>query len=98
MTPKNKALWVTGVTFLSTSLVTLFRDFEQGYASGIWFLWLFWSWNYFAYGFDKGMLPSVFVELDGDGKGDPVARGFVFWLTATIYLAFIAAAGFVNIG
>ncbi|TBO27583.1 hypothetical protein EYS42_16675 [Aquabacterium lacunae] len=78
--------------------MTLFRNFEQGDASGIWFLWLFWSWNYFAYGFNKRMLPWQFVELMGGDKGNSVARGFVFWLTAFIYLAFIATAGFADIG
>lgn len=98
MTPKSKALWVAGITFVCTAMVTVFRDFEQGYVKGIWFLWLFWSWNYLAYGFDRGMMPTVFVELDGGGKGNPVARGFVFWLTAVTYLAFIATAAFADIG
>ncbi|NBD20308.1 hypothetical protein GTZ97_06440 [Aquabacterium fontiphilum] len=78
--------------------MTALREFEPGNVKAIWLIWAGLSWNYFAYGFDRGMMPTVFVELDGGGKGNPVARGFVFWLTAVIYLAFIATAAFADIG
>jgi hypothetical protein len=32
--------------------------------------------HYFAYGFDRNMWPSTFVELDGGGKGDTANRTF----------------------
>jgi hypothetical protein len=38
MTPKNKAAWVAGSTFVLTALVTIFRELEPGYAKGIWFI------------------------------------------------------------
>lgn len=97
MTPKNKALWVAGVTFLSTALVTLLRDFEPGYIKAYWAIWAGLSWNYFAYGFDRGMMPTVFVELDGGGKGNPVERAVFFWITAAIHVAFISLMAFADI-
>lgn len=53
-------------------------------------LWCFFSWNYFAYAFDRGMWPWVFVELDGQGKGLPGWRTFWFWFSALIYAALLA--------
>jgi hypothetical protein len=97
MTPKSKALWVAGVTCVLTTLVTVLRELEPGNVKAIWLIWAGLTWNYFAYGVDRGMMPRGFVELDGGGKGNPVARSFVFWLTAAIYLTFIATAAFADI-
>ena len=82
------------VTFAFTALVTIFKDLEVGYARGIWILWIFWSWNYFAYGFDRQMLPWVWVELQGHGKGKKTERTVVFWITAFLYLCFLAVMAF----
>jgi hypothetical protein len=48
-------------------------------------IWAFFSWNIVAYGFDRGMWPVAFVELDGGGKGNPLAREVMFWATAIVY-------------
>jgi hypothetical protein len=94
MTPKNKAAWVAGSTFVLTALVTIFRELEPGYAKGIWFITVCWSWNYFAYAFDRGMMPRTFIELDGGGKGDPANRTFFFWGTFVTHLAFLSTMAF----
>ncbi len=94
MTAKNKALWVGSLTFALTLLVTIFKDFEDGYAKGNWLIWASCAWNYFAYGFERQMIPWVWVELKGHGQGNPTERTVVFWVTAFIYLAFLALAAF----
>lgn len=94
MTPRSKGLWALGVTFVLTLLTTIFKEFEPGYAKGNWLIWMFWSWNYFAYAFDKRMLPWQFIELKGNGEGHPLARKVVFWGTAVVYLAFLALVAF----
>lgn len=94
MTSKNKAFWVACMTFVLTGLVTIFKEFEPGNVNAIWFIWAGLSWNYFAYAFDRGMWPRVFVELDGGGKGKPSHRTFYFWGTAAVHLAFLATAAF----
>ncbi len=96
MTPKSKAAWAGGVTFAVTALVTMFREFEPGYVNGIWFIWIFISWNYFAYAFDRGMFPRNFVELDGGGKGKPNHRTAYFWGTLVIHLSFLATMAFAD--
>lgn len=94
MTAKNKSLWVGGVTFLLTVMTVAFKDFDSGNVRAIWVIWAGFSWNYFAYGFEKQMLPWVWVELRGEGRGNPVERAVVFWVTAALYLAVIALAAF----
>ncbi|WP_439115691.1 hypothetical protein [Hydrogenophaga sp.] len=96
MTPKIKSAWAASLTFIFTALVTIFREFEIGYVNGIWFIWLFWCWNYFAYAFDRGMLPSTFIELDGGGKGNPSWRAGAFWITALVHFAFLATMAFAD--
>lgn len=96
MTPKIKALWVGGVTFVLTALVTIFKEFEPGNVNAIWFIWVGFSWNYFAYAFDKRMLPWQFVELKGGKEGSSGERTVFFWGTAVIYLALLATAAFAD--
>lgn len=96
MTPKSKAAWAGGATFVVTALVTIFREFEAGYVNGIWFLWFFFSWNYFAYAFDKRMLPWQFVELKGGAAGRPGHRTVYFWGTLVIHLSFLATMAFAD--
>jgi hypothetical protein len=96
ITAKSKALLVWSVLFFLTALVTIFRELEAGYNKGIWAIWAFCSWNFFAYGFDKGMWPRAFIELDGGGNGKQSHRNYYFWLTAVIYLAFLATMAFAN--
>ncbi len=96
MTPKNKGLLAMGVTFFITVLIHLLKDFEAGDVKANWVIWAGLSWNYFAYAFDRGMLPSAFSELDGGGKGDPANRTFFFWGTLVTHLAFLALMAFGN--
>jgi hypothetical protein len=94
MTLKNKAAWATGSTFVCTVLVTIFREFEPGYAKGIWFISCFCFWNYFAYALDRGMWPWTFWELYGQGKGKPGVRTFHFWGTLALHFSFLALMAF----
>lgn len=57
---------------------------------GLLLTWGFFSWNFYAYGFDRDMWPVTFVQLDGGGKGHPVAREAVFWSTCAVYLVILA--------
>jgi hypothetical protein len=96
MTEKGKALLVGGVTFLLTAIVTSFREFDTGYVKIIWFAWVFHSWNYFAFAYDRDMWPWIFVELYGQGKGNPTERMVFFWGTAAVYLMFLALMAFAD--
>ena len=90
MSPKSKAILTGGTLFVLTALVTIFREVGSSNVKAIWLIFAGFSWNIFAYGFDRGMWPRTFVELDGRNKGNPVAREAVFWLSATVYLALMA--------
>lgn len=94
MTRKIKGLGVLFFTFALTFLIAIFKDLDPGYEKGNWVLWVFWSWNYFAYAFDKRMLPWQFSELKAGREGNPTARTIAFWGTAGVYLAFLALAAF----
>jgi hypothetical protein len=89
MKPKNKAIWVGGVVFILTLLATILKEREIYNIKALWVIWICFSWNFYAYGFDKGMVPRAFTELDGQGKGKSGERTFWFWATAAIYLAFL---------
>lgn len=92
-TPKNIGLSVWGVLTLLTLLVFFVgtRHFTDGALA---MMWCFFSWNFFAYAFDKGMWPRIYVELDGQGKGIPGWRTFWFWFSAAIYTALLATIAF----
>ncbi len=94
MKPKNKALWVWGATFILTLILTLLVSMEVWHIKALWLIWVCTSWNFYAYGFDKGMVPREFVELDGQGKGKSGERTFWFWATAALYLALLATIAF----
>ena len=96
MKQKSKSLAVGGVTCALTAVLTIFRDFENGYAEIVWAAWVFHGWNCFAYAFDRDMWPWVFAELYGRGKGKPGVREFYFWGTAVMYLSFLAVLAFAN--
>jgi hypothetical protein len=97
MTPKTKGILVMGVTFFMTVLIHLFRNFDTGDQKANWVIWAGLSWNYFAYAFDRGMLPSNY-DLDDSGKhpAGPVARAFLFWGTLVIHLSFLALMAFAD--
>lgn len=79
-----------------TLIIHFVRGFETGDMKANWVIWAGLSWNYFAYAFDKRMLPWQFVELKGDGKGDATNRTFFFWGTLAIHLSFLAVMAFAN--
>lgn len=90
MNKKNNALLVWIVVSAMTLLLYVVsgtREFTDG---GLLIAWVFFSWNFYAYGFDRGMWPRGFVELDGYGNGHPLARKVVFWITAGLYLMLLA--------
>lgn len=90
MNPRSKALWVWAVVSALTLLLYVVsgtREFTDG---GLLIAWAFFSWNFYAYGFDRGMWPRNFVELDGHGQGHSLARELVFWITAVLYLMLLA--------
>lgn len=90
MTSKSKALCVSGITFLLTVAVVLIRGHDQSQTSIVWLAWGFFGWNYFAYAFEKQMLPWVFEELQGHGKGNKAIRAVFFWGFAGTHMAFLA--------
>lgn len=95
MHPRAKALWVWGVVSLLSVLLLVTKGTREFSDGALLLIWLFFSWNFFAYGFDRGMWPRAFVELDGQGKGNKIQREVFFWGTAVVYvslLAFIAWA------
>lgn len=92
-TPKKIGLSAWGVLTLFTLLVFIVgtRHFTDG---ALVLMWCFFSWNFYAYAFDRGMWPRVFIELDGHGRGLPAWRSFMFWLSAVFYTALLAAIAF----
>lgn len=90
MIPKKIGLGMWAVISVATVLLYFTvgsREFTDG---ALMMTWAFFSWNYFAYAFDKDMWPFVFVELDGGGKGKPSWRTFYFWLSVVLYAALLA--------
>jgi len=96
MTTQSKAAWVAGLTFIFTALVTIFRKFEPGYINGIWLIWFFFAWNYFAYAFDRDMWPWIFDELKGKGNGKKNERSIFFWGSSILHLSFLATMAFAD--
>lgn len=87
-------MWGT-VTVLTASLYG-FADVGLYPRRALPLLWCFFSWNFFAYGFDRDMWPWIFVELKGGHKGKPGVREVHFWLTAATYLAMLATIAFAD--
>ena len=96
MTPKNKGLLAIGVTFVLTAALPVLRGYDLGNIKAAWFIWLGVAWNYFAYAFDKQMVPWVWVELQGNRKGSQTERSVVFWITGIVHLAFLATMAFAD--
>jgi len=91
MNSRNKAFWVGVSSSLLTLLLFVFADTSEYTGGALLISWIFFAWNFCAYGFDRDMWPWIFVELDGRGKGNPVAREAVFWITAILYLMLLSA-------
>jgi hypothetical protein len=90
MSPRNKALWVASVTSVLTLLLYAVGDVPVYPSRALPVIWAFFSWNFYAFGHEKDMWPWVFVELDGQGKGQPLAREIMFWITAVLYVCLLS--------
>lgn len=90
MSARKIGLRVWALLSAATVILSLLADVPAYPALALPLLWCFFSWNYFAYAFDKDMWPFVFVELDGGGKGKPSWRKFYFWLSVFLYAALLA--------
>lgn len=96
MAERSKGLSALVATFALTGLLTALKNFESGHAEILWLLWTAWSWNHFAYAFDKRMLPWQFIELKGGIEGSPKTRTAFFWGTLVIYLLFLILIALAN--
>lgn len=90
MSNKTKALGAWATISLLTLLLYALGDLAAYPSRALPLIWAFFSWNFLAYGFDRGMWPRGFVQLDGHGQGHPFAREVVFWATAGVYLLILA--------
>lgn len=92
-TPKKIGLSVWGGLTLFTLLVFIVgtRHFTDG---ALVLMWCFFSWNFYAYAFNRRMWPWQFIELHGQDKGVPGWRSLWFWFTAAIYAALLATIAF----
>jgi len=96
MKAKSYGLFMWGLLTMCTLLLYGFREMPAYPSRALPLLWGFFSWNYYAYAFDKRMWPPQFVELHGGSKGVPSWRAFWFWFAVLTYgalLAMIAWAG-----
>lgn len=91
---KNIGLSVWGVLTLFTLLLYIFGDMPVYPYRALPLLWCFFSWNFFAYTFNRRMWPWQFIELHGQDKGVPGWRSLWFWFTAAIYAALLATIAF----
>lgn len=94
MNRKNKSLYIWLTLTALTLLLYFVRDLPAYPSRALPIIWAFFSWNFWAYGIDKGMWPRNFVELDGQGKGNRLAREVMLWLTAAIYLSLLGVLFF----
>lgn len=91
LTPRHFGLsvWV-GVTALTIFLYAMV-DIPTYQSRALPLIWLFDSWNFYAYAFDKRMWPWQFIELHGQGKGQPGWRAFWFWFSVVMYSIILGA-------
>ncbi len=90
MDKRTKAFWVWGTASGLTLLLYALGDLAIYPSRALPFIWAGFSWNFYAYGVGRGMWPRGFVELDGQGKGNSLAREVVFWASAWLYLLLLA--------
>lgn len=86
--PRQVALWVWGVSSFFTLALYLF-DMPLYPSRALPLIWSLYSWNFYAYAFDKRMWPQQFEELYGQGKGNPNWRSFWFWFSFLQYFGFL---------
>ena len=90
MTPRNKAIWLLLLTSTLTVILYAFKDLEPFPKKALPIIWIFFSWNFFAYGFSRDMWPWGLAELYGGKEGRPGIRSLWFWFTAAYYLGYLA--------
>ena len=90
MSKRSKGVIVWVAVTLLTLLLYVLGDMGVYPSRALPLIWVGFSWNFFAYAFDRSMWPVVFVELEGQGKGVPAAREAVLWLTTMVYVALLA--------
>lgn len=78
-------LMVLVIFSLATLAIYVFVGAGEFTNGALFISWCFFSWNYYAYSFDKRMWPPQLQELHGEGKGKASWRAFWFWLTVLIY-------------
>ena len=93
---KNLGLWVWGVLTATTIAIYFMLQLPEYPRKALPLVWCLFSWNFYAYAFDKSMWPTTFVELDGHGKGKHGWRTFWFWLDVSIYGALLLTVAFVS--
>jgi hypothetical protein len=86
MKRKSKALVTWLVLTIFTLAVYVVADLDTAWKRLLPAILVGITWNLYAYAVDRGMWPRQFVELDGHGKGHPMAREVVFWVSAAAYL------------
>lgn len=91
MTPKVTGLLVWGLLTALTVLLYLIRPIPVYPSKALPLMWLFFSWNFYAYAFDKNMWPTTFIELDGYGRGKKGWRQFWFLIDVVIYVLLLSA-------
>ena len=96
MKPRTKGLWAIGFTFFLTAFIHLGRDFSSGDVKANWAVRIGLSWNYFAFAFDKRMIPWQFVELKGGSEGNSTTRTLFFFGFFLIHLALLGAMAFAD--
>lgn len=94
MSKKNKSFLVWGILSMLSLILVVTRGTGAYTDGGLGITWIFFSWNFLAYGFDRGMWPRVFVELDGQGKGNAAYREVYFWGAAVLYLLILSVITF----
>lgn len=88
-TPKKIGLSAWGVLTLFTLLVFIVgtRHFTDG---ALVLMWCFFSWNFYAYAFDRGMWPRVLLNWMAMGEdclhGVLLCSGFLLYFTPPYWL------------
>lgn len=90
MSRRNRSHFTWAVISAMTLLLLIVGDTGDYTDGGLIVTWIGFSWNLYAYGYERAMWPRGFVELDGQGKGNPLARKVIFWLTAAVYIGLLA--------
>jgi hypothetical protein len=88
MRQRTKALWVWGVVSLLSLLLLVTKGTREFSDGALLLIWLFFSWNFYAFGFSNDMWPFQFAELKKNGS--KIQREVFFWGTSVVYLSLLA--------